>query len=413
MNDSRLGSITEIAEFLKSSDTLSFTGTSKQEQYEWVGKTLTRFRYFSLRKKDKSIVKAYLMKMTGRSDAQMTRLIKRKKVFGIVIPSSTARHAFPVKYTPEDIGLLVMTDNAHHRLSGPATKRIFQREYETFGKQAYVRLKDISVSHLYCLRGKRQYTSASLTYTKTQATQVSIGMRMKPDPNGIPGFIRVDSVHQGDLGGEKGVYHINLVDEVLQWEIVGATEKISESYLLPVLESLLEQFPFRVINFHSDNGSEYINKVVADLLNKLLISQTKSRSRHCNDQALVESKNGSVIRKHMGRMHISQKHARPINLFYKSCFNLYLNYHRPCGFATSTIDRKGKEKKRYDTYRTPYERLLSLDTPEQYLREGVTLAMLEEIAMEKSDNEYAAFMQKEKSKLFQSFIKQVPVGQLI
>lgn len=243
------------------------------------------------------------------------------------------------------------------------------------------------------------------TYTKTQATQSSIGTRMKPDPNGKLGYIRVDSVHQGDFGGEKGVYHINLVDEVTQWEIIGATEKISESYLMPVLEDLLEQFPFQVLNFHSDNGSEYVNKIVASLLNKLLITQTKSRSRHCNDQALVESKNGSVIRKHMGRMHISQKQARPINLFYKTCFNIYLDYHRPCGFATSVIDRKGKEVKRYDTYLTPCEKLLSLDDPSQYLKEGMTVARLNEIAMEKSDNEYATFMQKEKSKLFQSFTK--------
>jgi len=405
MNDSRLGSITEIAEFLKGSDTLSFVGISKKERCEWIGETLTRFRYFSLRKKDKSVIKSYLMKMTDRSDAQMTRLIKRKRVFGVVLPSSTARHSFPTIYTPEDIGLLISTDNAHHRLSGPATKKIFKREYGIFGKQEYVRLQDISVSHLYHLRTKRQYTSATTTYTKTQATQSSIGTRMKPDPNGKPGYIRVDSVHQGDFGGEKGVYHINLVDEVTQWEIVGATEKISESYLMPVLEDLLEQFPFQVLNFHSDNGSEYVNKIVASLLNKLLITQTKSRSRHCNDQALVESKNGSVIRKHMGRMHISQKHARPINMFYKTCFNIYLDYHRPCGFATSVIDRKGKEVKRYDIYLTPCEKLLSLDDPSQYLKEGMMVARLNEIAMEKSDNEYAAFMQKEKSKLFQSFTK--------
>lgn len=405
MNDSRLGSIPEIAEFLKASDNLSFSGKSKKEQYDWIGKTLTRFRYFSLKKKCKSVVKAYLMKMTGLSDAQMTRLVKRKKDTGQVFFKPTKRHSFPTVYTPKDIGLLIETDNAHGRLSGPATKRIFEREHETFGKEDYVRLKDISVSHLYCLRGRRQYESAALTYTKTQATQVSIGVRKKPDPEGRPGFIRVDSVHQGDLDGEKGVYHINLVDEVTQWEIVGATEKISESYLLPVLEDLMEQFPFDVLNFHSDNGSEYINRVVAELLNKLMVSQTKSRSRHCNDQALVEGKNGSVIRKHMGRMHISQKHARPINLFYKTCFNTYLDYHRPCGFATVTVDGRGKEKKTYDTYLTPYEKFLSLDNPERYLKEEVSLAMLEAISKEKSDNEYAAFMQKKKSELFQSLKK--------
>ena len=60
--------------------------------------------------------------------------------------------------------------------------------------------------------------------------------------------------------------------------------------------SMLEQFPFRILGFHSDNGSEFINHKVEALLNKLLIEQTKSRPRHSNDNGLVESKNGAVTR---------------------------------------------------------------------------------------------------------------------
>jgi transposase InsO family protein len=103
----------------------------------------------------------------------------------------------------------------------------------------------------------------------------------------------------------KGIYHINAVDEVTQWEIVGATALISEAGLIPVLEAMLEQFPFRIRGFHSDNGSEFINHTVSKLLNKLLIEQTKSRPRRSNDNGLVESKNGAVIRKHIGLMSLS------------------------------------------------------------------------------------------------------------
>ena len=67
---------------------------------------------------------------------------------------------------------------------------------------------------------------------------------------------------------------------------------------------MMEQFPFPILGFHSDNGSEFINHTVAKLLNKLLIEQTKSRPRHSNDNGLVERKNGAVIRKHMGFDHI-------------------------------------------------------------------------------------------------------------
>jgi transposase InsO family protein len=130
-----------------------------------------------------------------------------------------------------------------------------------------------------------------MTFEKTRPTPVSIGERRRPEPGGRAGYLRIDTVHQGDLDGVKGVYHINAVDEVTQWQVVGATEPISEAWLKPVLEAILEQFPFRILGFHSDNGSEFINHSVAAMLNKLLIEQTKSRPRHCNDNGLVESKN--------------------------------------------------------------------------------------------------------------------------
>jgi transposase InsO family protein len=94
----------------------------------------------------------------------------------------------------------------------------------------------------------------------------------------------------------KGIYYINVVDCVRQIQLVVALAGISEAFL-PALRSILEDVPLKVLGFHSDNGSEYINYRVAKLLQKLLIEQTKSPARRSNDNALVESKNGSVIRK--------------------------------------------------------------------------------------------------------------------
>ena len=312
MNDSHAINIAQIKTFLQASQIIEFEGVSQKEKYLWVENTLNRFRYFSLRKRDRTVIKKYARQMTGFSDSQLGKLIAKKKKTGKILPSSAKRHTFPTKYDTSDIARLVETDNAHERLSGPATKKILIREYQKFGKNEYERLSGISISHIYNLRGKRQYVSGSLTYNPTPTINVPIGERKKPRPDGKPGFIRVDSVHQGDLDKEKGVYHINLTDEVIQWEIVGCVEGISERFLLPVLEDEIFQFPFKIVNFHSDNESEYINRKVAALLNKLLIRQTKSRSRHSNDNALAESKNGSVIRKHMGYAHIPGKYAQSI-----------------------------------------------------------------------------------------------------
>lgn len=404
MHDERFVTLGQLEAFTSASHGLNFVGRTRKERYAWIEKLLARFYYFSLRKRDKVTVRNYIMKVTGYREAQVTRLVRKKKQTRHVIPSSRETCAsFPKRYTPEDVALLAKTDEAHGRLSGPATKKLFDRAFTVFHDGRFVRLKDISVAHLYRLRGRRQYLSSTTTFTKTRPTLIPIGERRKPFPDGKPGYIRVDSVHQGDLDREKGVYHINLVDEVTQWELVGCVEGISEYFLAPLLEMLIKQFPFKVLGFHSDNGSEYVNHVVAKLLNKLSIEQTKSRPRRSNDQALVEGKNGSVIRKHMGYAHIPRRFAEPINGFYQTHFNTYVNYHRPSGFATTTVNAKGKEKKVYNLYEPPYEHFKKLPNAATYLRAGLAFQELDVLAYAMSDNACATLMQEAKYRLFKSF----------
>jgi len=408
MNDSHVVSIEQLREFAKLDLSLKLKPTSKKEMYRWIDEVLNRFRYLRLPKKEKGIIRKYMRKMTGLSVSQLSRIIHIKRKKGIVALSSEKRNTFPRKYTPSDIALLIETDNAHKRLSGPATIEILKREYDVFKKTNYSNIRNISSSHLYNLRETRQYQTHATTYTKTSGNaKITIGERRKPRTEGKPGFLRVNSVHQGDLDKEKGVYHINMTDEVTQWEMVGTVEKISEYYLAPLLEDLINQYPFKIINFHSDNGSEYVNRVIAKLLNKMMISQTKSRPRKSNDNALAESKNGSIVRKNMGYVHIPRQFALKINSFCKDYLNIYVNYHRPCGFATIKVDKRGKEKKIYDTYLTPYEKFKTLPNCEQYLRQGITLEILDRIAYSESNNDFASDMQKAKEELFKNF-KHVP-----
>jgi hypothetical protein len=196
------------------------------------------------------------------------------------------------------------------------------------------------------------------------------------------------------------VYHINAVDEVTQWQVVGATAHISEAWLIPVLEAILRQFPFKILGFHSDNGSEFINHTVAALLNKLLVEQTKSRPRQSNDNGLVEAKNGAVIRKHMGYGHIESRHAEAIGEFYEQHLNPYLNYHRPCGVPEVVTDTKGKQRRMYRWYATPWEILRQLPDLARRLREGTTQADLEKQAGTESDTAAARRMQEAKRNLF-------------
>ena len=189
------------------------------------------------------------------------------------------------------------------------------------------------------------YRRKRTVYTKTRPRPVAIAQRRRPCPDGQPGFVRVDTVHQGDLDGAKGVYHINTVDEITQYEHIGTVQAISERFLVPVLEALIDAYPFENVGFHADNRSKYIIHRVAVLLNKPHIAQfTKSRARQCNDNALVEGKNGAVIRHYLGYDHIPQRFAAPVNAFNQEVLSPYLNYHRPCLFATERRDAKARSR---------------------------------------------------------------------
>lgn len=266
----------------------------------------------------------------------------------------------------------------------------------------------ISVSHLYNLRKSKTYRRHRRHFDKTRAKPSLIGERRKPQTSGQPGYIRIDTVHQGDQDKQKGVYHINAVDEVTQFEVVYSVEKISEIYLIPALEQMLNDFPFALLGFHSDNGSEYINKRVAAQLEKLRVEFIKSRSRHSNDNALVESKNGSVIRKLFGYSHIPQRWAPLINDFNQRQrhLNPYVNYHRPCFFPETRTDTKGKQRKVYrcENMMTTYDKLKSLPDSKDYLKPGVSFEILDRVANRISDNQAADPLQKARQKLFKTIL---------
>jgi hypothetical protein len=390
----------QIRAFLQASQEVRFAATGRQEMYDWVTRTLCYQEYWKQKRAIKGLLRQYTATMTGLSRAQMTRLIARYLKDGQVQERGYRRNQFARHYTGADIELLGTVDEAHGTLSGPATQKILYREFYEYGDERYGRLAAISVPHIYNLRKNQAYRKRRIAYQKTRPVQIAIGERRKPTPEGKPGYLRIDTVHQGDLDGVKGVYYINAVDEVTQWQVIGATSQISETWLIPVLEAMLEQFPFHIHGFHSDNGSEFIHHTVAELLNKLLVEQTKSRPRHSNDNGLVETKNGAVIRKLMGYGHIAAEHAEAIGRFYNEDLNPYLNFHRPCGVPETIVNAKGKQRRIYRWYATPWETLRQLPDLARHLRPEISRDELERKANAQSDTQAAANMQAAKRKLF-------------
>jgi transposase InsO family protein len=403
MEGSHRLSLEQMSSFLAASSGLAMEARTAEEARQIVAEVLSARGYKKLPKAEKGTVRRYLMRVTGYGRAQIARLIREHAQTGELKPKVSQRRKFPTRYTRADIELLASVDTAHQGLSGAAVRRLLQRGVEVYADAAYERLANISVSHIYNLRSTDMYRKHRVVYKPTQSTPVSIGERRCPDPKGSPGWLRVDTVHQGDpRDGKPGVYHINAVDTVTQWQVVGCVETISERHLLPVLEAMMHQFPFCIRGFHSDNGSEFINHRVAELLEKLRISEfTKSRANRSTDNALVEGKNGAVVRKYIGYGHLAAEHAEAFQRFYMAHLNPYLNLHRPCGFAEVKVNDRGKRRRRYpvDQYRTPYEKLQTLPDWKKCLKKGITAERLAQQATAMTDTESARRMQQARDQL--------------
>jgi hypothetical protein len=406
MDDSEATNLEQIRAFLAGSGEVRFAGQHREEVYGWTERTLVRQQYAGLNRREKGMVRRYIARMTGLSRSQVTRLITGYADSGQVKARVYQRRKFATRYTKSDVELLAYVDKSHGNLSGPATKRILEREYGEYGQAAYQRVAGISVAQIYRFRNSAAYRKRNTSYQPTRPTPIPIGERRKPRPQGRPGYLRIDTVHQGDRDGVKGVYHINAVDEVTQWEIVAATPQISEHWLIPLLAQLLEQFPFTIRGFHSDNGSEFINYTVARLLEKLLIEQTKSRAHRSGDNGLVESKNGAIVRKHLGFGHIAAEHAEAVDQFHRRHLNPYVNFHRPCAVAEIVEEPNGKRRRVYRQWATPFEIFRQLPQCESCLRSGVGMADLQRLAQAQSDTEAAIHMQRAKRQLLSAIAKQ-------
>lgn len=394
----------QIEEFLKGSEGIGFSGENRAATYKWVERLLVAQEFAVQGKKRRGMIRRYASRITGLSLPQMTRLIRSYQQTGTVELKPSRRRRFPGKYTDRDIALLAEVDGAHERLSGPATRHILKREHEQYGKAEYARLAGISVSHIYNLRGSVKYRRQATVLEPTRPSVISIGERRRPEPNGRPGFLRVDTVHQGDWESEKGVYHINAVDAVTQYEAVGCVARINAETLKPVLEAMFHQFPFSLLGVHFDNGSEYINYTIDDMLKALLVEFTKSRACRSQDNALVEGKNGAIIRKLIGYGHIPVQHAEQLQKFYTAYLNPYLNFHRPCGFATVSLDGRGKRHTEYkpEDYCTPWQKLKALPGAATYLKPGISMESLDRIEAAMSDTEFAKKMGAAKSKVLRA-----------
>lgn len=378
----RLHTLAPVRAFLDGATEIAFR-VPQAERYRVIAHVLTRCGSAAHGRVGKGVLLRYRERLTRLSRQQRTRLVRQYRQEGTLSTRhGPPQHGVRCRFTATDGAVLAEVDAVHGTVSGPATKTLMARALLIFRDAPGERRAGISVSPLYNLRRGTPSQRTRRHWTKPRPTGVPIGQRRAPQPNGSPGYIRIDSVHQGDQDGVKGVSHINAVDCVTQFQRVATCEKISAASLLPVIRQRVEGFPCVIRGFHADNGSEYINDQVATLLEKRRIEFTKSRPRHANDTARAASKNGAVGRKHLGYAHIPHHGASLGNAFCADVLTPYGNFHRPGFFPETITEAKGKARTRYryEDMKPPYEQLKSVPDARQSLKVGLTVEHLAAIA---------------------------------
>ncbi|WP_342310524.1 transposase family protein [Burkholderia pyrrocinia] len=408
LNESRIRSMAQVRAILDGTHTLDFVpAASSDERREWVASVLRRFRYRQITRVHRGLVLHYLRRFSGFSRAHVTRMVQRWMLGQTLTRAKGApANAFARRYTDADLQTLAETEREYGRLSGPAMVAVLRRMYQVYGDERYERLQHLSPSHLYNLRRSAAYRAVHTVYMKTRSDpkRADIAVKRAPTPENQPGFVRIDSVHQGNFQDHRGVYHINAVDCVTQWEVVATVPTLAREHMLPVLRAMLAQFPFKILGFHSDGGSEYINYEVAAMLEQERIAFTRSRPRRCNDNALAEAKNGVVVRRQFGYAYVPADCAEQFNAFCVELLNPFLNYHRPCLFGTEIPDPKkpGRTRRvhRHEDVMTPLEKLASLPEAHRFLRDGITFDHLLERARSQTDLEAARQVRQARDQLF-------------
>ena len=216
LNTRTLRTVEQVRAFLAGTASVGFELPAESGRYAWIVDILRQFGYARLKRRDKGLLRRFLLKVSGYSRAQLNRLIAQWcETRALADRRGPPAVPFVTRYTDADIRLLVELDELHATLSGLAMKKLAERAYTVFSQGQYARLAGISVAHLYNLRHTQGYLRRRATVVKTRSVSIPIGERRKPQPNGNPGYLRVDSVHQGDWNGVKGVYLINFPETIL------------------------------------------------------------------------------------------------------------------------------------------------------------------------------------------------------
>ena len=178
-----------------------------------------------------------------------------------------------------------------------------------------------------------------------------------------PGFLEIDLVaHCGGSLSGSFIHSLVATDICTGWTEAVPLLAREQSLVVEGLEAIARQLPFQVLGIDSDNDSAFINGTLVQYCAQWGIEFTLSRAYRKNDQAWIEQKNGSVIRRFTGHDRYSGRIAGQTMVHLYQAVRLYVNYFQPSFKLLGKMRDGARTIKRYSPPATPCDRLMQYDT---------------------------------------------------
>lgn len=174
-----------------------------------------------------------------------------------------------------------------------------------------------------------------------------------------PGFLEIDLVgHEG--GNPRGEFIQTLcsVDICTTWTEIDAIKNKAQRWVFEAIDEMRNRLPFPLLGLDSDNGAEFINDQLYRYCLSNGITFTRSRKYRKNDNCYVEQKNYSVVRKYVGYFRYDREEELQVLKELYRHLRLYINFFQPVMKQVSKVRIGSRVIKRYDTPKTPYQRVL-------------------------------------------------------
>jgi hypothetical protein len=207
---------------------------------------------------------------------------------------------------------------------------------------------------------RKKYGKRKSTTKPGYLLKKHIPIRTYSDWNEVrPGFFEIDLVaHGGESASGQFLHTLTMTDIASTWTECFALIGKSEAGVLAALDEAKTKLPFSILGIDSDNGSEFINHGLLNWCQTHQVTFTRSREYKKNDQAHVEEKNGSIVRRLIGYDRFEGEESwRRLQDVYLTA-RLYINYFQPSLKLASKDRDGGRVHRHYEKARTPYERVL-------------------------------------------------------